>query len=156
MNNHLASEEIAAAVAGLELEDAARDHLVDCVVCRAEVADLENLIAARRAAILTEEPDWDDHAERIMTRLPSEAGIGGRRRPRWLRPVLALAAALVVAVGIGLLRPDRPVAPTAGEPSVEEILAEMNELLADDSIPGFEIIDPQENDLEVYFDNGAS
>jgi len=156
MNNHLTSEEIAAAVAGLELEDAGRDHLVDCVVCRAEVADLENLIAARRAAILTEEPDWDDQAERIMTRLPSEAGIGGRRRPRWLRPVLALAAALVVAVGIGLLRPDPPVAPPAGEPSVEEILAEMDELLADDSIPGFEIIDPQENDLEVYFDNGAS
>ena len=81
MKNHLTSEEIAAVVAGLELEDAARDHLVGCVVCRAEVADLESLIAARRAAILTEEPDWDDQAERIMAPLshptPGAAGAMG-------------------------------------------------------------------------------
>lgn len=156
MKQHLTSDEIAAAVAGLDLETAAREHLVSCVVCRAEVADLDNLIAARRAAILIDEPDWDDHAERIMTRLPSDSGIGGRRQPRWLRPMLAVAAALVVAVGLGLLRPPEPVDPGVGSPSVEEILAEMNELLADDSIPGFEIIDPEESDLEAYFDNGES
>ncbi len=151
MKNHLTSEEIAAVVAGLELEDAARDHLVGCVVCRAEVADLESLIAARRAAILTEEPDWDDQAERIMARLPSDAGIGGRRQPKWLRPVLAVAAALVIAVGLGLLRPSGPVDPATGSPSVEEILAEMDELLADDSIPGFEIIDPWIDDRAMDF-----
>jgi hypothetical protein len=156
MKNHLTSDEIAAAVAGFELETAARDHLVSCVVCRAEVADLEELIAARREEMVTDEPDWADQTRRIMARLPSDAASVGRRRSWWLRPVLALAAALVVAVGIGLLRPDRPVAPPAGEPSVEKILAEMDELLADDSIPGFEIIDPDDTDLETYFDNGAS
>lgn len=153
MKNHLTSEEIAAAVAGLELELEARDHLVGCVVCRAEVADFEGLIAARREAVLTEEPDWDDRAERIMARLPSDAGIGGRRQSKWLRPMLAIAAALVIAVGLGLLRPSGSVDPSTGSPSVEEILAEMDELLADDSIPGFEIIDPWIDDLEMDFGN---
>jgi len=48
------------------------------------------------------------------------------------------------------------VEPPAGEPSVEEILAEMDELLSDNSIPGFEIIDPELDDLKTFFDNGAS
>jgi len=91
-----------------------------------------------------------------MARLPSPARSVDRWRSRWLRPVLAVAAALVVAVGLGWLRSSGPADPVAATPSVEEILAEMDELLADDSIPGFEIIDPEENDLEGYFDNGAS
>jgi hypothetical protein len=70
--------------------------------------------------------------------------------------MLAAAAALVVAVGLGVLRPDGTSQPAADELAVEEILAEMDELLSDDGIPGFEIIDPESNDLETYFDNGAS
>jgi hypothetical protein len=61
-----------------------------------------------------------------------------------------------MAVGLGVLRSGGPVEPPAGEASVEEILAEMDELLADDSIPGFEIIDPETNDLASVFGNGAS
>jgi len=156
MKNHLTSDEITAAVAGLELETAVRDHLASCVVCRAGVADLELLIAARREEMLTDEPDWADQTRRIMARLPSDGGSDGRRRSWWLRPVLAVAAALVIAVGLGLLRPSGSVSPATDSPSVEEILAEMDELLADDSIPGFEIIDPEMDDLETYFDNGAS
>jgi anti-sigma factor RsiW len=156
MNNHLTSEEIAAVVAGLELEAPSIEHLESCVACRAEAADLEELIRVRREEILDRAPDFDEQMKQVLDRLPGHPDADLRPRPRWLRPALALAAALVIAVGIGLLRPDRSVAPPVGEPSVEEILAEMDELLANDSIPGFEIIDPETDDLETFFDNGAS
>jgi len=154
MKNHLTSEEITAAVASLELEPVVREHLESCVVCRAEVADLERLIATRREEMLADEPEWEASAKQIMDRLPAAAST--ERRPKWLRPVLAVAAVLVMAVGLGILRQESPVEPPAGEPSVEEILAEMDELLSDNSIPGFEIIDPEMDDLETFFDNGAS
>ncbi len=156
MRSHLTSEEIAAVVAGLELEPAAAEHLESCVICRAETSDLEVLIGARRTEIATDEPDWDAQAQRVMDRLPADTGAGRDHRRKWLRPVLAVAAVVVLAVGVGVLRPDGPVEPPVGEPSVEEILAEMDALLSDDSIPGFEIIDPEMDDLETYFDNGAS
>jgi anti-sigma factor RsiW len=156
MSSHLTADEIAAAVAGLETGPAVEKHLDTCVVCRAEVTDIKRLIAERREALLTCEPDWAASARRIMDRIPAAGAPGHRPRSRWLRPVLAVAAVLVLAVGLGVLLPDRPVAPPAGELAVEEILAEMDALLANDSIPGFEIIDPETDDLATFFDNGAS
>jgi len=156
MKNHLNPEEIAAAVAGLELELPVREHLESCVVCRTEAADLERLITVRGEEMLADEPDWDAQATQIMDRLPVVSGADLQRRLKWLRPILAVAAVLVMAVGLGILRPDRQAEPPVEEPSVEEILAEMDELLSDDSIPGFEIIDPEMDELEAFFDNGAS
>ena len=156
MTKHLTSEEIAAVVADLELEPPAREHLESCVACRAEAADLNGLIIARREEMQADAPDWVVQTAEIMDRLPTDAGAGHQRRPRWLRPALAVAAVLVMAVGLGILRPGSPVEPPADELAVEEILAEMDELLSDDSIPGFEIIDPEMDDLETYFNNGAS
>ena len=156
MSNHLTTEEIATAVAGLELETSVSDHLEHCVACRAEMTDFEALVGARREAILTDEPDWAAQTEQVLNRLPTGVETAGRQRPRWLRPVLAMAAVVVLGVGIGVLRPDRAVEQPPGGPSVEEILAEMDELLSNDSIPGFEIIDPEMDDLEAYFENGAS
>ena len=156
MKDHLTSEEIAAAIAGLELEPSSSEHFESCVVCRAEAADLEQLIGARREEMLAGEPDWEAQASQIMDRLPTDPGAVQRQRPRWLRPVLAVAAVVVLAVGLGILRPDESVEQPIDEPTVEEILAEMDELLSNDSIPGFEIIDPETNDLETFFNNGAS
>jgi hypothetical protein len=156
MRDHLTTDEIAAAVAGLEVDDAVKEHLAECVACRSEVGDTESLFAARRAAVLADEPDWEAQAARIMDRLPVEPPASGRRSTRWLRPVLAVAAAVVVAVGLGVLRPDGPGDVPRDDLPLEEILAEMDELLADDSIPGFEIIDPRTDELDSFFDNGAS
>lgn len=156
MNDHLTPEKIAEVVAGLEIDDRARTHLEGCVVCRAEAAGLTELIESRREEIRAEEPDWADSAAQVMARLPVADTTGETRRPRWMRPVLALAAVLVMAIGIGVLRPDGTVAPLPDDLAVEEILAEMDELLSDDRIPGFEAIDPGVDDLEAYFDNGAS
>jgi len=155
----MTSEEISAAVAGLDLEPAARTHLDDCVACRAAVADLEQLIDTRRAEMRAAEPDWGVQTQQIMDRLPA-TGARNRRGPSpWMRPVLALAAVLVMGVGLGILRSNGPVERPVAEPTVEEILAEMDELLSDDSIPGFEIIDPWIDDraMELGFNtNGAS
>jgi len=156
MTSHMTSDEISAAVTGLELESPAREHFAGCVTCRAKAADLERLIDARRGEMHTDEPDWGIQTRQIMDRLPAAGTGDDRQRSLWWRPVLALAAVLVMAVGLGILRSDRPVEPTVAEPTVEEILAEMDELLSNESIPGFEIIDPETDDLATFFENGAS
>lgn len=156
MKTHLTSDEISAAVAGLELETPVGEHFAGCVVCRAKAADLERLIDARRAELHADEPDWGLQTRQIVDRLPAAGAGNARQRSLWLRPVLAIAAVLVMAVGIGALLPRSPAAPPVEDVAVEEILAEMDELLSGDSIPGFEIIDPELDDLETFFENGAS
>lgn len=153
MMSHLTSEEISAAVAGLDLEPAAKEHFGSCVVCRAEAAEFERLVDLRRHELLAGEPDCSLQAQRIMARLPATAARNSRRPSPWMRPVLALAAVLVVAVGLAILRSNGPVERPVVEPTVEEILAEMDELLSDDSIPGFEIIDPWIDDRAMDFGN---
>lgn len=147
MTIHLRPEEIDAAIAGLDLDDEAKQHLENCVLCRAEVAEFDELIEARQAELDDDEPDWNLQVGAIMDRLPVEGGSTGQYRSGWRRPVLAVAAVVVMAVGIGVLRWDRSIEPPVDEMAVDEILAEMDELLSDDSIPGFEIIDPRITDL---------
>jgi anti-sigma factor RsiW len=156
MTTHLRTDQIDAAVAGLEIDAEGRKHLATCVQCRTEAAEFGRLIESRREQLAADEPDWAAQTEKIMGRIPGEVEAMDRRRPGWMRPVLAVAAVVVMAVGIGVLRWDRPVEPPVDEVAVDEILAEMDELLSDDSIPGFEIIDPETDDLASYFDNGAS
>jgi len=156
MTTHLRPDQIDAAIAGLEIDAEGQKHLESCVQCRTEAAEFGQLIEARREELAADEPDWALQTEEVMGRLPIDVKASGRPRRGWMRPALAVAAAVVIAVGIGVLRWDRPVEPPVAEVGVEEILAEMDELLSDDSIPGFEIIDPETDDLESYFDNGAS
>jgi hypothetical protein len=71
--------------------------------------------------------------------------------------MLVAAAVVMVAVVVGLIGPSGPeVGVTNGEIPVDQILAEVDALLDDDSIPGFEVIDPGVDDLESYFANGTS
>jgi hypothetical protein len=144
MTSHLDEREISAAVAGLELAGPAAAHLESCLECRRRVADPAQLIGRRRAEQAAGEPDWEAARAAVLARLPGvESERAASRRLRWWRPLAAAAAVVAIAVAVGLLAPGRTaVDPTENEIPVEEILAEVDALLADDSIPGFELIDP--------------
>ena len=156
MNNHLDEHEITAAIAGLELETATAEHLGSCLSCRQRVSAMRDLIDVRRQDFEKETPDWERQQQEILLQLPSAPMDQPARRRVWTRPLLAVAAVLVAAVGLrALWTPAPPVDPGIGsELPVEQILAEVDAMLADDSIPGFERIDPGID--EEIFENGAS
>ena len=156
MSMHLEEHEITSAVAGLELEPAAWEHLAACLSCRQRVASMRELIDVQRQRFEAEAPDWVRQRQEVLSRLPSALAAGPERRRWWSRPLLAVAAVLVAAIGLKVLwTPPSPNDPMAGlELPVEQILAEVDAMLADDSIPGFELIDPGLDD--AIFENGAS
>jgi len=156
MTKHLDEHEISDAVAGLELGAVSADHLESCLSCRQRVSEMRDLIDARRRELEADAPDWDRQRRGIFLRLPAgPAGHSARRRP-WTRTLLAVAAVLVAAIGIRAFRqPAPPVeAGSDSELPVEQILADVEALLADDSVPGFERIDPGLE--EELYENGAS
>jgi anti-sigma factor RsiW len=144
MSNHLDERELSAAVAGLELAVPAAEHLESCLECRRRVAELQQLIGRRRAEQTSGEPDWETARAAVLARLPGvESERAASRLQRWWRPLAAAAAVAAIAVAVGLLAPGRVADEEAStEIPVEEILAEVDAVLADDSIPGFELIDP--------------
>ena len=156
MKTHLEENEFTAAVAGLELEAAAEEHLGSCVSCRRQVSAMRDVIDARRGDLEAEAPDWVRQRREIMSQLPPAPAVRPMRRSPWTRPLLAIAAVLVAAVGLRALWTPAPTADPGviSELPVEQILAEVDAMLADDSIPGFELIDQGMDD--VIFENGAS
>jgi len=156
MKSHLEEHEITEAVAGLELEAAAEEHLGSCVSCRRQVSAMRDVIDARRGDLEAEAPDWERQRQEIMLQLPSTPTIWPLRRRLWARPLLAIAAVLVAGIGLRALWAPAPVVdPGVGsELPVEQILAEVDAMLADESIPGFELLDQGLDD--AIFDNGAS
>jgi len=156
MKTHLEENELTAVVAGLELEAAAEEHLGSCVSCRRQVSAMRDVIDARRGDLEDEAPDWVRQRREIMSQLPPAPAVRPMRRSPWTRPLLAIAAVLVAAVGLRALWTPAPTADPGviSELPVEQILAEVDAMLADDSIPGFELIDQGMDD--VIFENGAS
>jgi hypothetical protein len=156
MKTHLDENEISTAVAGLDLEVAAEEHLASCLTCRQQVSSMWELIDARRQGLESEVPDWERQRQEILLRLPSAPSIGSPRHRLWIRPLLAVAAVLLAAIGLRTLWTTAPPAEVtaAAELPVEQILAEVDAVLADDSIPGFEVIEPGLDD--AVFENGAS
>ena len=156
MNTHLEESQITAAVAGLELEPSAAEHLGSCLSCRQQVAVMRDLIDGRRQELEDGAPDWQRQQQEIMLRMPPAANRDASRRRAWSRPLLAVAAVIVAAIGLRALWTPAPPIDSAVpiELPVEQILAEVDALLADDSIPGFEIIDPEIDD--AFFENGTS
>jgi len=145
----------------LELKPVAEEHLAACLSCRQRVASMRELIDAQRLRFEAEAPDWERQRQEVLLRLPSVLTAGLERRRWWTRPLLAVAAVLVAAIGLkALWMPPPSSDPMAGYPMaglelpVEQILAEVDAMLADDSIPGFELIDPGLDD--AIFENGAS
>jgi len=156
MKTHLEEHEITDAVAGLELEAAAEEHLGSCVSCRRQVSEMQEAFDSRRERLAAEAPDWERQRQEIMLQLPSTPMARPRRRRVWTGPLLAVAAILVAAIGLKAMWTPVPVADPgfAAEMPVEQILAEVDAMLADDSIPGFEVIDQGMDD--AIFENGAS
>jgi len=156
MKTHLEENEFTAVVAGLELEAAAEEHLGSCVSCRRQVSAMRDVIDARRGDLEAEAPDWVRQRREIMSQLPPAPTVRPMRRSPWTRPLLAIAAVLVAAVGLRALWTPAPTADpgVVSELPVEQILAEVDAMLADDSIPGFELIDQGMDD--AIFENGAS
>jgi predicted anti-sigma-YlaC factor YlaD len=156
MKTHLEEHEITTAVAGLDLEVATEEHLGSCVSCRRQVSEMQDVFEARRESLAAEAPDWERQRQEIMLRLPSTPMARSRRRRVWTGPLLAVAAVLVAAIGLRALWTPAPVTDPGftAEMPVEQILAEVDAMLADDSIPGFEVIDQGMDD--AIFENGAS
>ena len=156
MKSHLDEYQITVAVAGLELEAAAEEHLGSCVSCRRKVSETQDVIRARREDLKVEVPDWGRQRQEIMLQLPSTPTVRPIPRRPWARPLLAIAAVLVVAIGLRALWAPTPVADPGivSELPVEQILAEVDAMLADESIPGFEVLDQGMDD--AIFENGAS
>ncbi|MEJ2582337.1 MAG: hypothetical protein P8127_12010 [Acidobacteriota bacterium] len=157
MKSHLEEHEITAAVAGLELEAVAAQHLGSCLSCRQRVSLMAEAIEQQRQHLEAEAPDWDRQREEIMAKLQVTPVVRTQRNRRWIRPILAAAAILVTAIALRVLWPPAPVVVDNGaatELAVEQILAEVDAVLADDSIPGFEIIEPGLED--AIYENGAS
>lgn len=152
---HLDDRQMAAVLAGETPEAAALEHLAACVACRAEADRLRRLIAARRDQLTVSQPDWDGLAAAVESRLGS-AGPAERRRRPTVRVALAAAAMVVLGLAATLIERPHSVVPGRGELAVEEVLAEAEALLASDSIPGFEVIDPAAGGLDELIANGAS
>jgi hypothetical protein len=137
MNAHLEEHELSAAVAGLDLDEKASEHLRSCLVCREQVAAMEELIEARRQELVGHEPDWQAQHDQIMAQLPASGEVVPIDR-HWRRPLLAAAASLVLAVGaVVLYLGQRGATPEMGSDRAEQILAEVQETLESEEIPGF-------------------
>ncbi len=157
MTTHVTDEDLAAVVAGLEVTPEAHEHLSSCLSCRQEVAELQKSIAERRREMEAEIPDWQRQRNQVMARLADRPQTGSAPSRRWLRPLLAAAAVALVAVGVGLfMPPGATTPPTIDDLAVEQILAEVDAVLADDSLPGFEFIDPGVDDPAGLVADGAS
>lgn len=142
MSTHLSETEITSVLCGQELSAATNEHLQGCISCRSRIAEFERAITLRRAGMDGEMPDWQKQRRAILDRLPDQIGPRRRRSPRWVRPILAAAAVVTIALAAGLLHnpatPDLMPTPRPELP-IEQIFAQAESLLADESIPGFEV-----------------
>jgi hypothetical protein len=158
MTGHLKDGALAAAVAGLEPAAADAAHLAACAACRHQLEGLRGLIRERADSLAREAPDWQRQRREVLARLPERAAPTRAARRLRLRPLLAAAAVVLTAVGLSTLWQRAPATGPGfdGELAVEEILAEVELVLDDDRLPGFEAIDPGLAHPEILMADGAS
>ena len=139
---HLTDEEMTMAVAGLDPGEGARRHLERCLTCRRRIEAVQSAIAGRRSAMLDAAPDWEAQREEILARLDAPAAPVVRLHRRgWARALLAAAAVLVAAIGLLVHGERRSAGTPATDAQIERVLDQVNATLADDSVPGFEVLD---------------
>jgi hypothetical protein len=158
MTTHLDDNDLSRAMAQLPLEAAAADHLAQCLICRRRVEAFGEQLDGLRRARLGDEPDWEAQRLAVLERLPPGAtvvALAPRRRVR----LLAAAALILAALGLGALQLSRrQPQPTAPVP-VERILAEVNATLDGPVYPGFEALEPivpDADELQAVINNPTS
>lgn len=156
MNRHLNDSELAFAAAGFDLEPGPTAHLEACISCRRSVDLFLNRVDERRRAIEEEAPNWDEQLDQILGGLSIHSTKPAEKVRRWLGPLLATAATVIIAIGTGLIVQERdpvPVPTPRPDIKIEEILAQTDALLSEEGIPGFEIIldDVSDDDLTALF-----
>lgn len=162
MSAHLSETDLAAAVAGLDLDRSAAEHLAACETCRRTVRSTRVLLEQRRLELRTEEPDWDRQRRAVLARLPTRRRLAMPRLRLWWRPLLAAAAVLALAATVALVRPRGTAPSTRPDLPVEQILAEVDASLDGSTIPGFgplgSLVPGVEgtDELEDLLINGAS
>ncbi len=160
MREHLTEQEMSLACAGLELPLAAAAHLESCAGCRRRVAAFAEVASARRREQAAAEPDWVAQRTAILDRLGEAPVVTPFRRwQRARRIVLAAAAVLVLGVGLAVLVRRPAPAPHLTDRTVEQVLAEVNQTLASDAVPGFDALDPlvpDSGELEQVSSNNTS
>jgi hypothetical protein len=159
MKGHLDEQTLTTIVAGLDFDDLARAHLSECVFCRRRIDQVRDAIESRQREIEDEAPDWEALSQSIMSEIPAP-GREDRswRGRRWYARVAAVAAGLTFAVTAGLYMSGDPGI-DGEEIPVEQILAEVDDLLAGEELPGFESMAemvPSSEELAEYFENGSS
>jgi hypothetical protein len=160
--NHLSDAAFERLLSGRPVSAEDQQHLDGCLVCRRELEAVSRSLAHHQRDLSEHEPDWEAQKAAIMDRLPTASVTPIRRTPHWNRRIMAAAATLFVAIGVGwMVRTggDTTAPQTAGAMPVEEILATADTLLADDDIPGFGLIDPfaeSEVDFDLLLDGENS
>jgi hypothetical protein len=147
-------------VADLPLDPPAESHLESCLACRRRIAAGRELLVLRRGQTRAAEPDWEAQRRAILERLPASPAAVVALAPRRRWRMVAAAAAVVAAVGLGVVthRGSAPPAPD-GEVPVEQILAEVEATLDGPRYPGFEPLEsivPETDELEAVYTNGTS
>jgi hypothetical protein len=159
MKGHLEEATLTSLVAGLEVDESALAHLGECLYCRRRIDQVRDAIEGRQREIEEEAPDWETLSRSILAELPASVGktrVWGLRR--WYANVAAVAAAVMLALTAGLFMGGDPVIETEEIP-VEQILAEVDDLLAGEELPGFEGLTemvPDNEEMAEYFENGSS
>jgi anti-sigma factor RsiW len=87
-----------------EARAAAEAHLRSCAECRARLEALSLVRGAVRHAAAAEEPAPAGLTLAVTRALDGEDRRSSRRARAWLRPVLALAAAVLAAIGVTVWR----------------------------------------------------
>lgn len=156
MSRHLNDHEMASAAAGFQLDSEPLAHLDGCISCRRSVTLFLDQVEDRRKAMEEETPDWDVQLEQILGGLSNEMIQPTSKRRRWFGPLLAAAATITIAIGTSLIvqkESSQSISTPMPDIKIEEILAQTESLLAEEEIPGLDILDEvSEDDLAVIFE----
>jgi hypothetical protein len=136
MRNHLTDDMLAEALDGLGSAEARR-HLEECGACADRLVDAQAGLALAEAAEVPEPPPlyWESFRRQVGLRI-SEDAPARRAFGLWMIPMLATAAAVLIAFGI--LR--APKAGPAASPSTALTLPAWSTLPPADEDEGLEVL----------------